>query len=254
MMDMNKILVPYDFSKEADMALNFALELKTTLTSRVVVVHVSNSRTTKEFQEYFQQKSISNLDAFVIPLFENQSVDESIASFAIELGINFIITGTEGINELEDDRTESTSANLVALTHCPVLAIKRGQKVEIKNVVFCAEFLDSDDYHDFHLISDLVKFFNATVHFVFVEDNHEQKHTSSKIKNFAKLWKIDNYEVNIVEETAITSGIYQVINKTHPDLLVLGYHKSRSQEHDDYGSLSQDFINYTKHSVLAIHV
>lgn len=258
---MKNIILPYNFSHEANQALNFTIKLCETSSSRLCVYHAYEPEKKLEIDNAIQSlikmikhKSSLNFEIITEELNHGDTIHSKIVKLSILKEADLIISGTQGIDEMKEYRLETNSSQLIPEAQCPVLSLKSDNEVSFERILISSEFLDLDDYSEFSIVKELINLFKSRVTFVFVNQEEVNKIHESKIIEFAKKWDIKDYGIEIVSNTTTASGIYEAIKKVDPDLLVMGYHKSRKEDHELFGSLTSDFINFTKYSILAIHL
>lgn len=145
-MDIQTILVPTDFSKDADKALETAVELAKTFGARVEVVHVYHLEIPiaspmgggyafpDGFFESIRKHSQAKVDE-VVRAKAGSGVDISgravegppsiaIAQEAEKISADLIVIGTRGLTGLKHVVLGSVAERTVRTAKCPVLTVK----------------------------------------------------------------------------------------------------------------------------------
>ena len=163
---MKTILVPTDFSKNAENALHYAINLAKKTDAKIILLHsfhidytnayVPEDIIQKELEEA-KTKSNAHLKALYHKVShgskhpiecissENFAVDE-ILSLVEEKNIDLIIMGTRGANgQLGRELFGTNSSKVVEKATCPVITVpEESTRNNIKSIVYATEYLDSD--------------------------------------------------------------------------------------------------------------
>jgi nucleotide-binding universal stress UspA family protein len=142
--DVKKILVPVDFSDNAQKLLRAAANVATKFGAELVCIFVVQSfedysgffvphMPVIQFQEEMQASATSKMEAFLAdnlpPGLANSSkilvgdVGEEIVNFAAQEKIDMIVMGTHGYKGLERVLFGSVATQVVKTASCPVLTI-----------------------------------------------------------------------------------------------------------------------------------
>ena len=148
---MKKILIPIDFSRGSERALDYAMNLSDRYAAQVQIMHVlknnrqngnSNSITNRqtiqsEREQYFKEL----VDRFQLNqrlnyIFAKGSINKEIRKQARKENIDLIIMGTEGISNYSKSWKGSNAFRVSFRSSCPVVTIRNGfQPKEIKKIV-----------------------------------------------------------------------------------------------------------------------
>lgn len=258
---MKTLLVPFDFSHEAQKALDYALDLSTSKGASLVVYYAfSKEEKASAIKNIDQLKAYLNeLDRNDVLLVNKVVGDKSVFyqslwNVAHNCSADLIISGTKGIDSYFSVKEETNSSQMITQAPCPVLILKDKGKTDFKSILITSEFINTDNDKEFQVVKELIQLYQPRVTFLYVDQ--DDKHTISlqDIEAFADKWKITDYTSEIVSDTTAVNAIYEVSKEVKADLVVLGYHKSREKEHAVYGSLAADFINHSKFQVVTIHL
>jgi nucleotide-binding universal stress UspA family protein len=147
MIDVEKILVPTDFSKFSDTALQEALEIAETLNSKIYLLHVIPAEAgfslTETFDEETQKKVRETLQQKTEAAFKEQmkkfplskkieiitKVTKGVAyreilEFQKEIDADVIVIARHGRSAFEEFLFGSTSEKIVRRANCSVLLVK----------------------------------------------------------------------------------------------------------------------------------
>ena len=277
---MKKILVPTDFSKIADNALNEAIQIAKKSNSEIVLLSVVEEGSTgsvKVTGEVMQEEGHDKI--FVIKLIEktkerlanviNEHSDvtiypeirignpfHSITDIVSEHKIGLIVMGTKGATGLEELVIGSNTEKVVRHAKCPVLSVHDKSTSNYKEIVFASSFDDSEAG-----LIDVIKTFQATydstIHMVWVNtpNNFERdKLTKIRMRQFIEKHKIQNCTVNIYSDITEEDGIISFAEDKNADMIAMITHGRTGFAHLIAGSIAEDVVNHTKRPVLTYSI
>ncbi len=160
-----KILVPTDFSKTADNALQYAIKFFNKPDSTFILYHSfmpfesgfysqkkskeENNREESKLRNTLKQKadnfSLKNVKAD-IEIFVDRGIGESnILRFARNHKIELIVMGTTGATGLKEKLVGSVTANVMSKSGCPVIGIPEKYKPgSLGKIAFCSNYQLND--------------------------------------------------------------------------------------------------------------
>lgn len=156
---MKKILVPTDFSENADKALDFALALAHKFNAKLHLIHTYNTSAPAghlgSINRIVKEDREKEMEAFLKATKESISFDleidgrcrkgypvELIENEAESIDADLIIMGTLGASNMSKQVLGSTTSKLIKNTKFPVLAIPRDSHYsDIDNVVVAVDAL-----------------------------------------------------------------------------------------------------------------
>jgi nucleotide-binding universal stress UspA family protein len=279
---MRKILIPTDFSNEANVALDFATELAKKNKFFIKLVHVyeypmATAYTSldvggpdpieSKFAAEAMKKNKSLLEKLV------QKVQESGVQVESELkvgnpfinvsneleseGYELVIMGSKGATGLEEILVGSNTEKVVRHAKCPVICLKTAVHVEdIKSIVFASNFKKVDNNLIRHL-KQLQELFEAKIHFVRVNslNNFEPDvYAKKRMHAWMKDQLFDNYDVRIYNDIGEEDGIIHYAEEIGADMLALGTHGRTGFGHLFSGSLAEDVVNHAKRPIWTYHI
>jgi nucleotide-binding universal stress UspA family protein len=163
---MKKILVPTDFSNNAQKAVDYAVAIAekadaeiillnalavvdTTFSSRKAVFEEYNNSLAADMREQLKdlQQTVEKKSTVKITTkFFKGSIADSILKCAVDEDVNLIVMGTRGASGIERMLWGSTTACIIGNTTIPVLAIPRGAEWKgLKNILFAIRHFEADD-------------------------------------------------------------------------------------------------------------
>lgn len=277
---MKTILVPTDFSKAAQNAMDVAAALARKSNAKIILLHVveeieegsfnvegeavaSGSWEDRIFNAKMIQKSkqqLSKVAASMIedginvnPLLRVGTPYHGIQAIITEHKADLVIMGTNGKSPLEEILVGSNTEKVIRRSSCPVLSVnKKPSTLDFKSIVYPIS-LKTDELTFPPLVKDIQQLYGSTIHLVrintpglFIND----KFAKTKLNDFAKLMKLQNYTVNIYNDFNEEAGIINFAESVRADLIAMLTHGRTGLAHVLNGSIAEDVTNHAKRFVL----
>lgn len=274
---MNRILVPTDFSPEAENALRVAAQLAKEHNSEIYLLHLlelpldlvdpmhENSELPeamffmklahKKFSAVMESDFLEDLR--VHEIIQNNEAFEGIIDTAHDNNIDLIVMGSQGASGFKEMVIGSNTEKVVRTSDVPVLVIKKPHNnFSINNLVFACEF--TDEYKpSFMEASKFAKSINAKMHLLMVNTPNGFRTTDEaeqKMNNFLNGSGADNYTLNIYNDRTIEKGILNFANAIEADIIAMSTHGRKGLSHFFNGSISEDLVNHAKRPVVTFKI
>lgn len=276
---MKHILVPTDFSDQANYAVEFAAKLGQAIGAEITLLHVVVDGTLPTVN-YTGEVALPDMQdrLFVMKLIEKGKEElRTLASrpdleglnihtelhvgdiyygvkdIISEKNIDLVVMGTKGASGFEELIIGSNAERVVRHAKCPVLTIhERPANMEIKNIVY-ANALEEPDHTCAGIVNDIQKAFGARVHVVRVNtpNNFKTDHATSPIlEQIAAQSGFSDFETHIYNDASEEEGILNFASKVDADLIVMATHGRTGLAHLLSGSLAESVVNHTHRPVL----
>lgn len=272
---MKTILVPTDFSKAAENALNTAkiIARKTNAT-----IHIANFYSipvvdyaypdvsmSAEILEQTRKAAILGTEQVVAHLkdygysvastVDIGLVSEEITALAGKIEADMIVMGTTGANGIVNKIMGSNAAHVMQKTTCPILLKPEKSNIDnIKNVIYLAQLEEVDIEiltKLFTLGEDLgfdnIKIVNVSTGFFFKEINEDLIDLMKKTFGSYKI-KFAN-----VEGADMKEGVDKYLEEHKTDLVVMSTHKKTFLERIFAKSNTQEMALYSNMPLLVYH-
>jgi nucleotide-binding universal stress UspA family protein len=274
---MKTILVPTDFSKNAENALHYAVNIAKRMRAKIILLHtfhIENNNAPLPLSMVDKQVEVAKkkTDAQLKALYNSVSHDSShpidyissenfltdeILRLTEERNIDLIIMGTQGANgSLGRQIFGTNSSHVIEKAKCPVITIPEGNlHTEINTIVYATEYLDSD-ITCLQNIADLAKLFDAEIQVIHISlfDDADNKKALENFKS--KVIKNVNYQ-NISFELLIGNNIEQRIEaymeEEVVDLLVMSAHHRNLMDKLFGKSITKVMAFYLKVPLMVFH-
>ncbi len=275
---MKTILVPTDFSENAEKALQYAINLTKTMQAKIILLHsfhidytssyVPENLIEKEIEDA-RKKSNAQLKALYNKLShhakhpiecistQNFAVD-AVLDIINDHNVDLVVMGTQGTNgKLGRQIFGTNSSKVIEKAKCPVIIVPEGTgHTEIKNITYATEYLNSDITCLLN-IADMAKQFDAMINIIHVslfDDENEQK-AMEAFKS--KVLKNISYK-NLTFQTLKGNNVEQRIEgyleeEGNVDLLVMSAHHRSLMDKLFGKSITKVMAYYLKIPLMVFH-
>ncbi|WP_296700784.1 universal stress protein [Algoriphagus sp.] len=282
---MIKVLVPYDFSEQAQNALNFT----TGLAEKIDGVHI-------EVVNVLEVPYVSSIGTMgggeVMPEMENQiffiqlmerrkeqvadlkekykdkrytfnaklklgNAFKSISESILEENPDLVIMGSKGSSGVEEVLIGSNTEKVVRTATCPVVTVKSATDPnKFKKIVFASDFKEDED-EIARRMKNLQSLFDADLYFVVVNTPANFETTRDSIKRigmFVKKYGFEGVKAEIYNSLSEESGIIEFAEDIDADLIAMATHGRTGFLHLITGSIAEDVVNHAKRPVWTLKV
>jgi nucleotide-binding universal stress UspA family protein len=274
---MKRILIPTDFSKYADLAIEAGAQIAKKNNAEIVLLHMlelpgqSNDALTGETSipaiMLFKNKADETLKDIKnrpylkgIPIKEVVLLDNAskgITNYSNQNDIDLIIMGSHGSSGFEEIFVGTNTEKVVRLSNIPVLIIKNEiNELDIKKIVFASDF-SKEIKKPFLELLKFAKIFNAKLKLVMICTPNNFKSTSAAekiMKEFVAEFDMPDYSMEIYNDTNIEKGITNYADAKKADLIALCTHGRTALIHFFNGSISEDLVNHTTRPVITFKI
>lgn len=279
---MERILVPTDFSKEAENALRVAAQLAKKFDAKIYALNmlelpadVSSSDATtgmageqgppesllflklarQRFQKLLDQDFLKGVDVTDTVEFRNTfaGIIDSVQKYDVDL----IVMGSAGASGMQEIFVGSNTEKVVRNSEIPVLAVKgEVANFEVKDFVFATD-LNEKGRVAFGRALRFAKLLNAKTHLVYINTPNRFKTTQeaqSLMKEFTEDARSNNYETYIYNDESVEKGILHFTDDVNAQLTGVATNGRRGIAHLLNGSISEDLVNHANFPVITFRV
>ncbi|EDP97409.1 universal stress protein [Kordia algicida OT-1] len=274
---MKKILLPTDFSEQADYALKVAASLARQNNATIYLMHmlempshllsgdtnldvpeqllfmkIANERFEKTMQQDFMQGI--NVEVTV----ESHKAFDGITMAIRQYDIDLVVMGSSGVSGIKEMFIGSNTEKVVRTADAPVLVIKNDiENFNVSNFVFASDFTD-DQKLVFEQAVDFANSFNAKLHLLFVNTPNRFVTTAAaekKMNDFiASYDELGEHETHIYNDDTIEHGILNFSRAIDADLIGMSTHGRQGLAHFFNGSISEDLVNHALRPVITFKI
>lgn len=276
---MKKILVPTDFSPQAENALKVAVQMAKRFNSEIFLLHmlelplvntntVSGSSTNelpealffmklakKRFKELMTQDYLKGIK--IHETVEFHQAFEGIMEMSQKHNCDIIIMGSHGATGLKEIFIGSNAEKVVRNSTIPVMIIKNNHpNFEVNNLVFATDC----NLKNKHTLSKVKKFaekFDATLHLAYINTANNfviEEEAQKGLKDFIKGEDLKNYTLNIYNDISVEKGILNFAIGINAELIGISTHGRKGLDHFFNGSISEDLVNHAKIPIVTFKI
>ncbi|MBC5772803.1 universal stress protein [Pontibacter sp. KCTC 32443] len=280
---MRRILVPTDFSEQAQYAFEVAVNIARRTGAAIKLLHVIDMPRSIGFSATGDVTYHDNMEQlYIVRLLEStksrmslllnkvnhsgvevvQEVDVDsivgkIKRVVADDKVDLIVMGSKGSSGMDEFLIGSNTEKVVRTANCPVLTIKRHQPdFEIKEIVLASDFR-----REVGKAMDSFKFFqqlfDARVHLVYINTPgafESSTNLRSKLAHAAEKYDLRNYTINVYNDTIEEDGILHFAEDINADMIMMATHGRTGLSHLLSGSIAEDLVNHTSRPVLTYHI
>ncbi len=278
---IKKILVPTDFSDQAENALRVAADLARKHNSEINLLHMlelpmelvdgayggakSDLPEALFFMKLAHQKFETMMSA---PFLDGITVHETaefdgafdgIMDYAKKYEADLIVMGSHGASGLQEFFIGSNTEKVVRNSEIPVLVIKkRHEAFEIDNFIYALDF-QAENHNAFKQAIAFAKANDVTLHTLYVNtpgDFRTTQEVEEQMQQFMQEEKEPptNYTLNIYNDTSIEKGILNFAETISSGLIGIGTHGRKGLAHFLNGSLSEGLVNHAQRPVITFKI
>ncbi|MBO6879863.1 universal stress protein [Winogradskyella sp.] len=274
---MNRILVPTDFSEQAENALKVAAMLARRYNADIYLLHMMEipmqhidpgavrsdipealffmKLAHKQFEELMESDFLEG-----ITVHETVKADISfneIKKACKEFDIDLIVMGSHGASGLKEMFIGSNAEKVVRSSDVPVLVIKNHHaSFSIRNFVFASDF-KNDNKKTYEQAVKFAELFGAKIHLLLVNtaNNFITTYESrTRINDFISGQTFENYTINVHNDTSVEQGILNFSAEIDADLIGISTHGRQGIAHFFNSSISEDLVNHAKRPVITFKI
>lgn len=262
---MKRLLVPTDFSEQAENALKVAVEIAKKRNSEIYLlhsielpVHLATGGSSGGLPEslFYMKLAEKRFNDFrEMPFLEGVNLHEIVGRSEIFEDINktcekhkidLIVMGSTGASGFKEMFVGSNTEKVVRTSNTPVLVIKNNHlDFNISDFVFATDFSEKFE-NAFKRAKVFAEDIGAKIHLLYVNTPANFKTSAdihSMMENFISGMDLKNYTLNVYNDTSVEKGILNFSNFINAELIGMATHGRKGISHFLNGSISEDMVN-----------
>ena len=271
---MKRILVPTDFSNQAENALKVASHIARKNGSEIYLEHsldmpamVSDHSSMPPESMYFirlaeqkfapllQQPYLSDIE--VHEAIGHGEIYNDIRTTVKEKEIDLIVMGSHGLSGFMEMFIGSNTEKVVRTSDIPVLVIKNEHShFEIDDFVFASD-CSAECVEPFKKAMQFAADMDAKMHLLYINTPNDFK-TSSEANNmmaaFTKGIDTTALEFHIYNENSVEKGILGFAREHQAQIIGMSTHGRKGLSHFFNGSISEDLVNHANMPVITFKI
>ena len=274
---MKKILVPTDFSSQAENALRVAVQLAKKFNSEIHLLHVLelplhkvdalSSYNNKPEAIYFMklaQKKFEELaekdylkDLVLHEHVEFHEIFKGVFHVCKKESIDLIVMGSNGATGFKEMLVGSNTEKVVRTSETPVLVVKNEhKKFKVKDFVFASDFKD-ESKETYKKVIKFAEVLGAKIHLLMVNTPFKfitSNKANNRMENFANDFDFKKYTLNRFNDNSIEEGIMNFSQSIDADLIGMSTHGRQGISHFFNGSIGEDLVNHARRPVITFKI
>jgi nucleotide-binding universal stress UspA family protein len=245
---MRKILIPTDFSENANNAIKFATDLFKYEVSEFYIMHAyqddiyagdklvtkvnldSITKTVQQNSEEELENTLKYINAFspnpkhkYYTISANNLLIDETDTIVDDKNIDIIIMGTKGKTNDKNITFGSHTLQVIKYVQCPVLAIPENYKYsQPKHILFPTNYLIPYKRRELKLLCEMASPYRAKIDMLYISITDKLSMRQIDNQNFIKeaLYK-NQIDFKVKKSKHIVNSIYQYIKENNVDMLVM---------------------------------
>ena len=279
---MKNILVPTDFSEQAENALEVAAQIALEHDCEIYLLHMlelpldlinpaDNDTSSNDLPEsiFFMKLAHQKFSAimkkdFLKEVKVHETVEfheafDGIMEISKKHDCDLIVMGSSGSKGAKEIFIGSNTEKVVRHSEIPVLVIKKKIDVFKVNKILYATNLSTETTSSFMEAKKLADKFKASMEVVFVNTAKKFK-TSDEIEKRREVfyhqlgYSLNDIPFTVRNEFNTEDGIVNYAEKAGFDIICIGTHGRKGINRFINGSLSEDLVNHAKIPVIALKI
>ncbi|GIZ07340.1 universal stress protein [Flavobacterium sp. UMI-01] len=274
---MKRILVPTDFSSQAENALKTAATIAKKTNAEIELLHMLEipsqmndaitgaagipeimhfiKKANEILEETAQHPCLQDILVSKHVKFEKAS--EGILSFIKDHNTDLIVMGSKGISGIEEILIGSNTEKVVRHSDVPVLVVKNNDiNFEEPHIVFASDFAEVIKT-PFQKMIDFASIFNAKLSLVTICTPNSFKSTivaRKMTETFLTSFNLKHYTTHLYNDTNVEKGILNFSSEVGADIIALCTHGRTGLVHFFTGSISEDLVNHAVKPVISFKI
>ena len=274
---MKKILIPTDFSKNAEHALKVAAQIAKKNDGEIILLHMLElpnqgsdamvrGKSIPEIM-FFKNAAINKLedlmdadylkDIPVSEIIQFEMAFDGILNISKKNNVDLIVMGSHGASGFKEMFIGSNAEKVVRNSEIPVLIIKEeNNDFKVNDFVFASDFSD-EIKKPFEKVLAIADKFGSKLHVVTINTpgNFKPTAVSQQIMNsFLANFKSDAIVTHIYNDVSVEDGVLNFANSINADLIGMSTHGRKGLSHFLNGSISEDLVNHSVKPVITFKI
>ncbi|CAN5865906.1 universal stress protein [soil metagenome] len=276
---LNKILVPTDFSEEANNAFDVAVQLARQTGASIKALHIIEPPHTTSFSALGTYVAAPALDdAYFVQLVDQSrnrmgeligrgeygdvSLDHEVAVDRVinkirrvveEERFDLVVMGSQGVHGIDEMLIGSNTEKVVRLASCPVLTVKqKHEKFEVRNILFPTDF-EEDLGPVVERAKEAQRLFGAQLHLLRVNtpgNFGSSRNLRERMLAFAEGHQLQDYTINVWNDESEEDGVLHFAQQHNMDLIMMVTHGRTGLRRLLSGSITEGLVNHSPKPVL----
>lgn len=274
-MENLKILIPTDFSVQAEFAYLMVKNLGSKLPVDIHFLHVlnvpdtvtmdgqGNIQTCGEIDVRYveQQRDIALRKLENLKTLYGQDIEthlalgktiDTVVGVAASHGFDMVVMGTKGASGIRDLISGTDTQMIVRRSQVPVLSLMCDRSdLKIQNLLLVHDFAENGN-QDMKLMHGILAAFGAKVHLLQVASTKDSEDSIRRnMELFAKANGLESYEAHVLHDRDVESGVIHFNQMHNIDIVCIGTHGKGGWFHS---STTEKLVKHLFKPIISFHL
>ncbi len=276
-MDSLKILIPTDFSVQAEFAYLMVKKMEEITPIEIHFLHVMNVPDTVTMdaagsiqtcgeidtkyltkQKEIAERKLANLKTLYGSNINTHlilgKITDAILNFSETYQFDLIVMGTKGAWGLKEKLSGSETQMIARKSKVPLLSLMCDRSdLQIQNILLVQNF-SNPVKENLSLMHKLIKAFDTKFHLLQITSGKTETDKAgieTNMKTFAALNNITNYECHVINDKDVENGVIHFNQKINMDIICIGTHGKGGIFHH---SATEKLINHLFKPIISFHL
>ncbi len=272
-----KVLIPTDFSVQAEYAYLMVKRLEEKIPVDIHFIHVMNVPDTVTMDPHGQiqtcgeisidyvlsQKMMAERNMNQLKTLYGEAIQtdivlgkltDKILSYSVEKEFDLIVMGTKGAWGIKEKISGSETQIIARQSSIPLLSLMCDRSdLVIEHVLLVHDFSNPKN-ENLKLLHKLIAAFQTKVHLLQIltnaQDSNGEKHLAN-MDRYAQLNSIEQYEKHLLKDSDVEHGVIHFNQMREMDVICIGTHGKGGFFHQ---SATEKLINHLYKPILSYHI
>jgi nucleotide-binding universal stress UspA family protein len=276
-METLKILIPTDFSVQAEFAYLMVKKLEEKINTEIHFLHVLSVPETVtmdtagnistcceidvtyvEKQKEIAERKLDNLKTLYGSAIHTHLVlgktTDSIVAYAASANMDLVVMGTKGAWGLKEKLSGTATQMVARKSSVPVLSLMCDRSDLTINHLLLVHDFSKPTAENLTLMHKILKAFNPTLHLLQIisgEVAAVKAEIELNMQQFANLNSIEKFECNIINDKDVENGVIHFNQMNNMDMICIGTHGKGGVLHQ---SSTEKLINHLFKPIISFHL
>jgi len=270
-----KVLIPTDFSIQAEYAFILVDKIRQQIELEVHFLHVMNFPDTVTISDMGEITTCGEIDKEYVSVQRDMAskklrhiqdeygkevhthirigaTNETIVDFAEKHSFDLIAMGTKGTTGFFEKLTGSETQIVARKSKVPVLSLMCNRSdLAIKRILLVHQFEDKH-HQELYLLKRFLLDFNAELHLLQISrTGMDIEEIEKNMQDFAKEHALENIQTHVIKDTDVENGVIHFNQMIDMDLVCIGTHGKGGFFHS---SATEKLINHLYKPIISFHL
>ncbi len=272
--DKIKVLIPTDFSIEAEYAFMMVDNLSKKANMEITFLHILNVPDTVTLGKNNEISTCGEIDVGFVTIQRDMALEKlaelknkneevktklvfghtttGIIKFAEENNFDLIALGTKGTSGLAERFIGSNAQLIARKSNIPVLTLMCDRSgLQLKDILLVHNFAENEA-QNLRLMKRIIEIFNTKLHLLQITTKHDNvDDIKENMTVFAQKNQLVNYEMHVIRDNNIEEGVNHFMEAHSMDIICIGTHGKGGIFHK---SATETLINHLYKPIISYKI